>query len=223
VAVPSSNALVLTPAALGPAADFGAHFAFWKLHKVTLRYVPDIRPVSTAGTAAQPGVVAIGFVDDPARMTSTPLAGSIADLRVSGEFALDKAWKLVYVPVGPQARWLDASQVATSSANTLRFAAAGHITWISTIASSFVSGTTGRILLDFECSFKGAAGNVAPTLTLVESKMSEEKKSDIIEDYVKLDRPSTTATAGGAGLSRVARLVSQFGLDEVKAAALKRG
>jgi hypothetical protein len=184
--VSGSTAWQPRPINLGWVADLASHFAYFKLNRITLKYAPRFRPVVDAALSTA-GVISVGFADDPARATSgTPAV--VQELRSAGEFSLDRAFSLDYVPTGPQGRWLFSSEVVAPGTTADRICSPGiFIGAMSSVATAtFYGVTVGRLELIFDISFKGAVAYVIPT------EMSPDRPES------KTETKSTTSSAGAS-------------------------
>ena len=180
----SSAVFEIIPINLGWVADLAGHFAYWKLHRMTLVYTPTYRAVTDSAALLSAGTAAFGFADDPANIVGSAVA-TIQELRSGGEFSLGSAWSLSYKPSGPQADWLYTTTVGSSqTGSNMRLASAGQLIAASSVAASglFYSATShGRLELIFDVSFKGAVPFRVPSLVQdgggEQKSQSEERKA----------------------------------------------
>lgn len=176
----SSGAFFFTPLNMGALADIALHFEYWSLKWFTVHYEPLFRPVSTSASAIVPGTVMIAYGDDPDRCpTSAPSSGQIVDSRNVIERALDRAWSWTVRPRHQVKLSTSLGTSITGSALDLRFARAGFLTFAATQASTFVSGSIGRIYVTYECSLSGSnAMNQVLTSSVGESRSEAESKTE---------------------------------------------
>lgn len=197
----SSAVFEILPINLGWVADIACHFAYWKLHRMTLCYTPVYHAVTNSVGLATAGTAAFGFSDDPANIVGSSVA-TLLELRSGGEFELDRKWALSYKPTGPQSDWLYTSSVGSSqTGSNMRLASAGQILAATSVGSTsgFYSGSTGRLELIFEISFKGAVPYRVPTL-LADGE-SERKQSTE-------ERKSSSSLTGSAATAARAKALS---------------
>jgi hypothetical protein len=189
----SSAVFELLPINLGWVADLASHFAYWKLHRISLCYTPTYHAVTNSVGLATSGSAAFGFNDDPANIVGSS-AGTLMELRSGGEFELDRKWSLSYTPTGCQADWLYTSSVGSSqTGSNMRLASAGQILGVSTVLSTsglYSAAQIGRLELIFELSFKGAVAYRVPSF--ISTGESERKTSS---EEKKVEAKSATAAA----------------------------
>jgi hypothetical protein len=195
----SSSVFEILPINLGWVADFASHFAYWKLHQITLMYTPRFHAVTNSVGLATAGTAAFGIADDPANIVGSSVA-TLQELRSGGEFELDRKWSLSYKPTGQQAVWQYCTSAGSSqTGSNMRLASAGQILCTSSAVSTsgFYSQVVGRLELIYECSFKGAVPFRVPSISLGEGgqKTSTEEKKSLSSPSGSVATAARTKTA----------------------------
>jgi hypothetical protein len=205
-AASGSGLFFLRPLNMGVLADVAQHFEYWRLLAFEIAYEPVFRPVSTSATAVAPGVLMLAYTDDPDRAPgSAPSTGQLVDSKNVIERSLDEAFVWRVFPKSQFAR-LSTSQGTnvTSGSPDFRTSTAGFVTFATSIASTFVSGTIGRLRMKYWVSLSGS-NPLLQTLSLLrddslvpgERKVAGEVKVASLRkeepDYVVLASQRTTS------------------------------
>jgi hypothetical protein len=206
----ASGAFLFKPLNLGALLDVATHFEYWRLLAFQLDYEPLFRPISTAASTVISGTCMFAYCDDPDKVPASGLStGQLVDTRNCIERPLDEAFTW-FVRPKPLFRRLATSAGQTSSGTSLdyRTSTAGFLTFASSIASTFTSGSIGRIKLKIWVSLSGS-NPMNQTLTLASDAVELKRRAGevkegparaaILDDYVVLaDKQFTTSTLPAA-------------------------